>query len=379
MNESENLLSFNEPAVESGENVSVEIDDDGSAETATSESDPRNDPENAKVAALSNKTEEGLTYKQNLDKQRQKNKNPFKERISHLTNSNKALQAQLAEKERILALREKELQSKNSINEKLYNSSLSAQEQGIVHQLRAAKEDGDIDKEIHLQQELARVKSEQATFGLYKNQYQQQQTAPAYTESVDTDFEDQEYQQSPYAQSHSTQVENIPEATLNFLERNPWADQNSSLFDQDLWTEINEAARDLNKRLKFNNQSDLIGTDAYYESLEKYMNAQYGLNQTSPQDIEEPAMQQQSRPASKVGGVNRAGASMADQYAVKSSNSKPVMTLTPAEYRIARNLQIPHPSGNGSYLSSEEAIKKYAEKKAFYSRQAHDPRFSVRM
>jgi len=377
MNESENLFTLNNhEETESGQDIVVEIDNDGSADTEVAvENDPRLDPENAKVAALGNRTEEGLTFKQNLDKQRQKNKNPFKERISHLTNSNKALQAQLAEKEKALALREKELRSKNSINEKLYNSSLSAQEQGIVHQLKAAKEDGDIDKEIHLQQELARIKSEQATFGLYKNQYQQEQQH--FDEFKDNDFEDQEYQQSPYAQDISApQIEDLPEATLNFLERNPWADQSSSAFDQELWGEINEAARDLNKRLKFNNQSHLIGTDAYYESLEKYMNAQYGLNQSSPDQIEESRMQSPSRPAPGVGGVNRAGASMADQYAVKSSNTKPVMTLTPREYKIARNLQIPHPSGHGM-LSSEEAIKAYAEKKAFYARQKPHPTYKV--
>ena len=339
--------------------------------------------EKKEISQQTEQPQEDLTFRERQEQQRHKNKNPFRERIGVLTHANKTLQHQLAEKERLLAQREYELRNRELSNERLHNSSLQAEEQTIVHRLKTAKEEGDIDTEIKLQQDLARVKSEQMAVDvmkLTKNQNSLYQP-PAYdppTEdyaSNDTTF----YPEQDQPMDSYQEPLDVPDEYLNFMERNPWINQNSGEFSPELAQEANEIAADLNKRLIFNNQSHLIASDAYYSSIEKIMNEQYGLSQTQ----EEPQVSQKSqvnRPAyAPVSGVSRAGASMADQYAHTNAQNRPVISLTPEEYRIARNLQVPHPTQSGKYLSSDEAVREYAKNKTFYAKQAHDPKYRITM
>jgi hypothetical protein len=87
------------------------------------------------------------------------------------------LQAELAEKEHLLSVRENELRSKELNNQQLFETNMKAEEYSIIQGLRSAKEEGDIDREIELQRDLARVKGEQSTFDALKIQQQYQEAA----------------------------------------------------------------------------------------------------------------------------------------------------------------------------------------------------------
>lgn len=310
--------------------------------------------------------------KQNEPRQKEhrsthKNKNPYKERISKLINDNHAknqinaeLQQKLAEREQLLALKEEQLKQNELRNQKLFEANLETEESSVLQKLRQAKQDGDIDLEVKLEQDLARVKANQAAFDVLKIQQQNQVQAP-YEE--DTTFYPEVT--SSYDYSAYRDEPELPESYQNFLDRNPWANPNSNAYDDSLLNEANSIAEDFNKRLKFNNQANLIGTDAYYDAIEKVMHESYALNKSN-QEQSNNYYQQNYNP-SPMTGVSRQGASMADHYAYKNNTNSSMggaLPLTPLEYKIARNLRIPDPKrGPGHYISGNEAARIFAANK----------------
>ncbi len=333
------------------------------------------------------------TFHEKLNNERTKNKNPFKERISRLTNdvhtqkqTNQMLQAELAEKNRLLQLKEQELRNRELNTQRLYESNLENEERSILQNLKLAKEDGDIDAEIKFQQDLARVKGEQTTYNVLK---QQQQYTPSDVEDSDTTFyptntNPYNYDESQYADDPQDQYEeDLPEAYQEFLDRNPWANPNSQQYSPELADEATVFAAELNKRLKFNNSSNMIATDEYFSTIENVMRERYSVDD-SESDAEEDyndydqseQYQQQARSISPVGGVSRQGATMADQYAM-NKGSKSTVRLTPDEFKLARNLQIPDPKREGYFLPSEEAVKRYAQSKAKFAKMPFDPRYTI--
>lgn len=310
-----------------------------------------------------------------VNQHRHKNKNPFKERISKLINENHTkdqinmnLQTQLAEKERLLNIRDQELRQKEINNQKLFENSLQSEEQAVVQRLRNARDDGDIDKEIQFQQDLARIKGEQAAFGVLK--YQQQQSYQEPPQET-TFYPENNYNPNQYSQAYEPE---LPDAYVDFADRNPWINPNVGEYSPELAEEANVIAQEFNKRLKFNNQANLIGTDEYYSAIENVMRENYSLNsqQTSTQ------VQEKQYRSTPVGGVSRQGASMADQYVAKtSSNGQSASSLTPDEYKIARNLRVLDPNNPTKYISGNEVLKMYEQAKNFYAKQPHDPKYRI--
>lgn len=318
---------------------------------------------------------------QRENRKARRNKNPAKERISRLINDNHAkdqmnmqLQAELAEKEHLLSVREHELRNKELNNQQLFETNMKAEEFSIMQGLRSAKEEGDIDREIELQRDLARVKGEQSTFDALKIQQQ-------YQEPATFDDEDISFYPSvnPYAYEadHYQEPAELPDEFVDFVERNPWVNPNAREYSPELAREADALATEFTKRLKFNNQAHLVGGDEYFSEIENIMRDNYSLGGQRQQQQFQP--QQQSYQNAPVSGVSRQGASMADQYTARtnSTHRKDILTLTPAEYKIARNLQVPDPKQQGKYLSHDEVVRKYAEAKQQYSRQPADSRYRV--
>ncbi len=317
---------------------------------------------------------------QRENRKTRRNKNPAKERISRLINDNHAkdqinmqLQAELAEKEHLLSVREHELRSKELNNQQLFETNLKAEEYSIIQGLRSAKEEGDIDREIELQRDLARVKGEQTTFDVLK--IQQQYQDPATHDEEDTSFYPSV---NPYAYEadHYQEAPELPDEFVDFIERNPWVNPNAREFSPELAQEADALATEFTKRLKFNNQAHLVGGDEYFAEIENIMRDNYSLG---GQQQQRSQPQQRSYQNAPVSGVSRQGASMADQYMSRNNSihRKDAITLTPAEYKIARNLQVPDPRQPGKYLSHDEVVRTYAEAKQQYSRQPADSRYRV--
>jgi hypothetical protein len=334
---------------------------------------------------------ENSPYLKARKQQRNKTNNPARERIQRLLNENHAkdqmnmqLQSELAEKERILFQKEEELRNREANSHQLFENNLRQEENAIVQGLKLAKESGDIDTEVELQRDLARVKSEQSAFDVLKVQ---NQTVPQdFSDVSDTTFYPNT---NPYDYGFVNQ-ENLydePEVSDDFAyftERNPWINRNAPEFSPELAQEADFIAAELNKRLKFNNMAHFIGTPEYYEEIEKAMHNNYGVreqeraqNQVVPQYHYSQPNPQAHR--YQTSGVSRQGATLADQYVSRASpnsmNAAP--SLSADEYKIARNLMIPTNAGGNDQFSSDQAINMYVKYKNMLKKQNNDQNFRI--
>jgi hypothetical protein len=261
------------------------------------------------------------------------------------------LLARIQDQEQRLAQQQSLLEQNEQYKNAYYENNLQTREAGIINELKVAKEEGDIDKEIALSKELAKVTADQSTYGLYKSQLKNQSTHNYNDPDI--------YPEPTYGNNipvpEPTYDEPVNEAYDLWLERNPWADPESRNYSPRLRDEANQLADEINERLRYNGNSDIIGTPAYFDSIENLMSQRYGLqNEAKPQ-------KEQSQ-YYNVAPVSRNGSSMADQYMTRNpNNTRRHIPLSEDEYKIARNLQIKLP--NGKYATGDEAVLRYSEAK----------------
>lgn len=309
------------------------------------------------------------------------NKNPFKKRISQLVHANQEKeniiyqqQLRLQQAEELLRQREQILnETQESAIAANYNT-LVADEKRLIQELRNAKEIGDIDSEIKLQQALMDTKKYQTALEMqqyqHQNQprqdYQDQEETYVYPITPDPVYEE-EYDEPEIAPSYAS-----------FLERNPWANPNDPHFSEEILTEANEVAEELNKRLKFNKSAEMIGTDWYYKTIETALANQYGIKQEPTrqqkqmqQKPSQPLMQRQQAVYSN--GVERRGSTMADQYMNRypqtTHNAVPMDERT---IKMARSLKIPDPRNPGRPLSEEQTMSILAESQKYFRDNGYD-------
>lgn len=285
----------------------------------------------------------------------------LRSRVDQLTYENKIREAQNQEllarvraQEQMLAEKQDALEQNEQYKNAYYENNLQTREAAIINELKAAKEEGDVDKEIGLSKALSQVTAEQATYGLYKSQLRNQ---PEYSQNPDY------YPQIQYPQPNEVDYGAPTDEHLeNWLENNSWANQNSPTFSPKLYQEVNELASELNETLKYNGYAEMIGTPEYYASLDNLMADRYSVKQ--PQYREDSPRQNSYNNSSMVAPVSRSGSSLSDRYIANNpNNTRKSIPLSDEEFKIARNLQIKLP--NGRWANSNEAIKRYAEAKRF--------------
>lgn len=300
---------------------------------------------------------------------RKKHTNTFKRRIDQLTYENKIRESQNQEllarvrnQEQLLAEKQNQLEQNEQYKNAYYENNLQTREAAIINELKAAKEEGDLDKEINLSKALSQVTAEQATYGLYKSQLRNKNYSnPEYYQN--NNYHPQQHDQYSNQNNAVDYEEPVDEHLENWMENNPWANSHSPSFSPRLYKEVNELASELNETLKYNGYTDMIGTPAYYSSLDNLMAERYSVRK--PQNQEDSLRQNSYNNSSMVAPVSRSGSSLADRYMANNPNNNRRSTqLTDEEYKIARNLQIKMP--NGRWANSDEAIKRYAESKALY-------------
>lgn len=335
--------------------------------------DPQETPDVSQENSLTPSKEEQVLKKK--PKRSHKQVEAFRSRIDQLTFENNVREAQnqellakLQEQERLLSEKHYQLEQNEQHKNAYYENNLVTRENSILSELKVAKEEGDVDKEIALSKELAKVEAEKSTYGLYKSQLRNQPSAPSVEDTYEAP--ENKYYPTPSLPQEHQEPEN--EVYEDWLEKNQWADPGSSHFSPRLRQEIDQVDAELSDLLRYNGESHLIGTLPYFESLDRIMKERYGVKGDSsepPQDSHE-----RSSPAApySVAPVSRNGASMADQYiASNPNNTRHSTSLSEDEYKIARNLQIKLP--NGRYVTGNEAVKRYAEAKRKFPRDPHRP------
>ena len=294
---------------------------------------------------------------------KKKNANPFNKRIDRLTAEKGEfeqhahfLAQQLAERDAIIAAqREKEqdllveLSHKSKYADTAFEQNLQNLESSLIDKIEQAELEGDIRKKTELSRDLAKVVAQQSTYELYKSQQQQQQKQQLYNE--------------PYVPYETPVTPPLPQRApvnddfLEWKENNPWYG-----VDQNLTREADEISEDLAKRLRFNNQEHLIGTNDFRQSVTNIMRDRYGIGASDPEPDEESTYTptyQTRQPA--VAPVSRRGTSMADQYVNNRGNGPQRMSpLTKEEYNLARYLPQKHKTE-----SEADLIARYAKGKNY--------------
>jgi hypothetical protein len=317
--------------------------------------------------------EELAAEEQTQTSRKKRSANSYKKRIYELTSekgeaeqTNYFLAQQLAEKDSILANQQAKLQEfeqklaqKDQYVNANYENNLLTKESSIKSELRKAKEDGDVDSEIELQDQLAEVKALKATHDLWKFQQAQQ-----------AELQQQQLENEPYVPYETPLVSQyaprsrepqIDEDTEEWLDENQWYQTNPTLKAQ-----ADTIANELANILTYNNQAHMIGTPHFRQSITNLMNDEYGLQQGPHEQEETYHEEQYYQPKPAVAPVTRRGMSMADQYMNRNQNANGrFSTLSKEEYNIARHL----PSTNKS--SSQVDLARRYEKAKRYPASPH--------
>jgi hypothetical protein len=310
------------------------------------------------------------------------NKNPFKKRISQLVHASQEKDNVIYQQQLRLQQAEELLRQRDQIINETQESAISANyntlvadERRLIQELRNAKEMGDIDSEIKLQQALMDTKKYQTTLEMQQYQHQNQ-PAPNYNDSEDTYV----YPITPepiYEEEDYDEPEIAP-AYASFLNRNRWANPNDPHYSEEILAEANEVAEELNKRLKFNQSAEMIGTDWYYKTIETALANQYGIKQEPPkqqkqmqQKPRQPLMQRQQAVYSN--GVERRGSTMADQYMNRyPQTTHNAVPLDERTIKMARSLKIPDPRNPGHPISEEQTMSILAESQKYFRDNGYD-------
>ena len=298
--------------------------------------------------------------------QKKKNAHPSKKRIDQLVyqkgaveQQNAFLAQQLAEREAVMAQMQQNLQETQrqlAQKEELANSSFEqtavVSEISIKNELKRAKEEGDIDREVELLVDLAAIKSQKASHDLDRRnqiQYRQQQIQNEAFVPYETQVLQPVYNEAP-----------IDEDFQEWVNENPWYENNPKLRG-----EADAISQELADYLTFNNIQ--VSSDDFRDTVTKEMRKRYGGGQQqqapeeAQEDYYEPQQQQQQRAV--VAPVTRRGMSMADQY-VNNKGLRPHQNggaaLSKEEMAIARNLSV-----KGGNFSEIAMANRYRQGKAY--------------
>lgn len=289
--------------------------------------------ENTQSGTPQNVDESGMVAEQDLKSllhSRKKEKsNPAEKRIKQvifekraeeeknvfLMHQNAQLQAQMAEMQSRAQQNEENFNAQRSMTDKAIEGRFLDTEESIRVSLRHAKENGDIERDVALTDQLAEIKAQKNAHEIYRIQQAQ--------------LQQQQIQNEPYVPYEINQLPPTlhPPVNLEFqewIQENPWYQQNPRLRQ-----EADMISDELATRLAYNNATHIIGTTEFLESVSSAMKHRYGQSQPQQQQYEQPQQ-------NYVGPVNQRP-SQAQQY--MSNNYVPNgVPLTSEELMVARHL-----------------------------------------
>lgn len=296
---------------------------------------------------------------------------PLPKRIGQMTYEKKLLEEQLQQAEYLRQTQVAELMRENqSYRTQLakkeeseidnLESTIQSNEQVIMNEMRRAKEDQDITAEMKWQRELNELQRASAQIQAHKaaRQFQPQED---------------EYYSEPIVQQPRRQdsVANYNPHFLEWQESTGWANENDPNFSPELLSEADEIAVELNKKLRVARRGDVIGTPEYFSTINEIIEARHGFGSDSrevpsqesdgfyDEQPQHPQQAYQQQPSYHVGGVNRQGATMAEQYTATRGTQGQTrnVRLAPEQEILASNLQIR--GRDGRMLSPAEARARY--------------------
>jgi hypothetical protein len=301
---------------------------------------------------------------ENLQKRIRKKKISSDRRFDQLIYERGLLEQQNVYKDSIISEQNKkleefknQLQHKDKISNDYFETALQERESSLVREIKRAKEEGDIDAEIKLIEEMADIKAKKNTNSLLQFQRQEQE-AQNYN-----NIREEEY--TPLETTIPSNTSSVPQEFQEWLEDNSWYNNSPRLRQ-----EADTIARDLSDRLAFNNQDHLIGTPEFFQSVSNIMNDNYGLGQnrqnvqSRDRDFEEerePMEEMNYSNVNSVAPVSKRGIGMSDLQNRNFQNGRNIVgPLSKEEYSIARHLP-----QRGMGESEIDLIKRYEKAKKY--------------
>jgi hypothetical protein len=243
-----------------------------------------------------------------------------------------------------------------------YEKSLEENENRLSKELKNAKEEGDVEKEIEIQRQLIDIGALKQTQRLSKTINRRQPQVENYQPNL------YPQQQPPLAPQQLNQQQYYNEHEEEWLEDNPWANPQSPAYNPQLSNKFRELVEVSNMKLSYNNMSDFIGTREYFNILTEEMDKTFGFqknrnnneseNEEYNEDYADSRNQHQERSNNmrsySVAPVTKRGTSMADRYL--SRNNFEGTTSTQAEEYLARKMAPIYSSFKKKTLSDKELM-----------------------
>jgi hypothetical protein len=274
--------------------------------------------------SLSEPESEGEEETEELEKKKKKNRTPERKRISQVTGELRRAQTLIRD---VLA-RNEYLESKISQKEKeaftTQENYLTAQKERVKKYLADAIEEGDPSKIAEANDLLSQYSAE---ILINKQKQSFQPELPRQNS----------YQQPYYEELPEIPYQDVsPDVSKEWMEKNSWANQNSSDFDQEMYEEADDYSIVLMKKYERLGKKNQIGSPKFFDEITDYIESKYDIS-TPPPPPSRPQsrdrMQMKTDQSPPVGPVTR-------QAPINQGFTKPKdIVLTPEQKEIAYSLR----------------------------------------
>ena len=261
------------------------------------------------------------TETEEIEKKKKKNRISEKNRIAQLTRELRQAQSVAHD----VLSRNQYLESKISQKEKeaftTQENYLTSQKERVKKYLTDAIEEGDPSKIAEANDLLSQYNTE---ILMLSKQKQTMQEIPAETQSV--------YKQSSYQEPIDNSYQ---ETGKEWMEKNVWANPNSTHFDQEMYEAADNYSLRLARKYKLEGRGDEVGSSDFFDEITDYVKNSYDIPSESihSKQPSRDRMQMKTDKSPPVGSVNRQ--SPHTQVSTKPRD----IALSPEQKEIAYSLR----------------------------------------
>lgn len=287
------------------------------------EEKPLSEESEEKEQDVETEIEEGPESEENKNKKK-KNRKSEKNRISQLTRELRQAQAVAADVINRNQYLESKVTQKEKDNLTTQENYLTAQKERVKKYLTDALEEGDPSKIAEANDLLGQYNAEILWLGRQKQNVEPEvQTPSSYTKPT--------YNEPVYTPDHR-------EAFNEWVENNPWANENSEDFDRDLHDEADEYSIKLMKKYTISGRKSEIGGTEFFDEISGYIHSKYEVESDlspipSSKQPSRDRMQMKTDKSPPVASVTRQG--MQGTSPIKSKD----IVLTPEQKETAYTMR----------------------------------------
>lgn len=215
---------------------------------------------------------------------------------------------------------------------------LDTQRENLELKLEAAKNAGDVEKEVKLSTALTEIMAQKAQLDRYKMERQVEPDAKSPTK------------QPQVITSYDDLIDSSAPAQARWLSENrDWFDVDSEDYDADRSEDVRYFVRNLERQLIAQGRGAEIGTLGYCKQIDKYITENWSDEVSEVDEKPSKSTQVNRKAGNSLPASNRAPGTQAPV--------KKQLKFTSAEKELALSMPLRHP--NGADYSDEEKIRAY--------------------